>query len=361
MKSGALHAGGLPGDHGGEGIVGRDDDGRRGNRRSRWRRVVAWRAGVLVTACLVPLTGRGVAGETGTGEDPPGAEASDDRRPSQQEWMTARGFVRHKGAWRTPQEITLLERHEQATVARKQWGPKLEKLRRRLDDPGTAAEAAEALREIADPAAVPALAAALPREPVAQVRAWMIEALSRIGSPEAFSVIVQAALDHPDADTRATATERLARVGPRLAEPVLVAALAGPDNARLNRAAEAIGTLGLASAVPALVEALETEHVVATSDGSQPGQTSVTFGNGGGEGLALGGGPKRSKVRVRNEAVLAALERITGQDFRWNEAAWRQWVGSRDTEGPIDLRRSLPAVPPADPDAAAAGRVTPRR
>ena len=308
---------------------------------------------------LAPAVG-GAADEPPAGGDAAAAPASEDRRPSQQELMTSRGFVRHKGAWRTSQEITLAERTEQAALARKLWGPKLEKLRRRLDEPAGAAEAAETLREIADPAAVPALAAALPREPVPQVRAWMLEALSRIGSPEALAVIVQAAIDHPDADTRATATERLGRLGPRLAEPVLVAALAGPDNARINRAAEAIGALGLSAAVPALVDALETEHVVAVSDGSQPGQTSVTFGNGGGEGLALGGGPKRSKVRVRNEGVLAALERITGQEHRWNEAAWRQWIGARDSEGPIDLRRRLPASAPRG-DAEAAGPASPRR
>jgi len=79
------------------------------------------------------------------------------------------------------------------------------------------------------------------------------------------------------------------------------------------------------------------------ADGRQSGQTSVQFGNGGGEGLSLGGGPKRTKVRVRNESVLAALERLTGQDHRWNLAGWREWLGARDTAAPIDLRRSLPA------------------
>ena len=41
--------------------------------------------------------------------------------------------------------------------------------------------------------------------------------------------------------------------------------------------------------------------------------------------------------------VLAALERLTGQDHRWNLAGWREWLGARDTAAPIDLRRSLPA------------------
>ena len=310
-----------------------------GRHRRRSGAAAAIAAGLLLSfpAC------RG-AGAADPGADPAPATATrDDDRPSQQELMSARGFVRHRGAWRTTQEIEILERTERATTARKQWGPRLEKLRRRLDDPASAPRAAEELREIADPAAVPALSAALAREPVAQVRAWFLESLARVGTSESLAVVVEAAIDHPDADTRAVAAERLLLVGPRIAEPVLVAALAGPDNARVNRAADAIAALGLVSAAPALVEALETEHVVTVADGRQSGQTSVQFGNGGGEGLSLGGGPKRTKVRVRNESVLAALERLTGQDHRWNLAGWREWLGARDTAAPIDLRRSLPA------------------
>ena len=254
--------------------------------------------------------------------------------------MTARGFVRYRGAWRTSQEIELIERSERETVTQKQWGPRLEKLRRRLDDPATSATAAEELREIVDPAAVPSLGDAVAREPVPQVRAFLLEALARIGTPDAIALIVQVAIDHTDPDTRLTAVERLQAIGPRIAEPALVAALGGPDNARLNRAAEAIGALGLVGAAAPLVGALETEHVVIASDGRQAGQTSVAFGNSGGDGLSLGGGPKQGKVRLRNEAALAALVRISGQDFQWNLPAWRQWLARRDLAEPVDLRRS---------------------
>ena len=291
----------------------------------------------------IPLGGADDGGLAGAGE-PAETEGRTDRsrgegRPSQQALMLERGFVRYRGAWRTSQEIELIERAERETVAQKQWGPRLEKLRRRLDDKATVATAAEELREIVDPAAVPAIGTALAREPVAQVRAFFLEALARIGTPEAIALVVHVAIDHADPDTRLTAVERLQTIGPRIAEPVLVAALGGPDNARVNRAAEVIGALGLAGATAALVDALETEHVVTTSDGRQAGQTSVAFGNTGGEGLSLGGGPKRGKVRLQNEAALTALVRITGHDFQWNLPAWRQWMASRELAEPIDLRR----------------------
>ena len=287
--------------------------------------------------------GLAVADEVADEPSDESGNVSPGNRPlSQQEQMTARGFVRHRGAWRTTQEIELLERGERATTAQKQWGPKIEKLRRRLDDPATAATAAEELREIVDPAAVPALAAALAKEPVSQVRAFELESLARIGTADALAVVVRAAIDHADADTRLTAVERLRTIGPRIAEPVLVASLSGPDNARINRAAEAIGALGLESAAVPLVEALETEHVVTSSDGGQAGQTSVTFGSGG-DGLSLGGGPKRGKIRMRNEAVLAALVQVTGCDFQWNVPAWKQWLTGREVPATIDLRRGEPA------------------
>ena len=316
------------------------------------------RPAVVAAAALLLCSGPVARGDEPEGRSAPVEGASEregapDAHPSQQELMRSRGYVRHRGAWRTSQEIALLERSDRVGVAQKQWGPRLEKLRRRLDDPASAAAAAEELREIADPLAVPALAAALVREGVPQVRALLLESLAHVGTPDAVAVIVQAAIDHADADTRMTAVERIAAIGPRVAEPALVAALSGPDNARINRAAEAIGALGLAGAAPALVDALETEHVVTLSDGKPAGQTSVTFGSGG-DGLSMGGGPKRGKTRVRNEAVLAALERVTGQDFQWNIPAWRRWLGMSESEGIDDLRRSPPS--PRAPRAAAGGR-----
>ena len=93
---------------------------------------------------------------------------------SPQEVMGDRGFVRHRGAWRTVQEIELLERAEAGNLARKEWVNRLERLRRQLDKPGTADRAAEEIRGIADPAAVPALVARLPTEPVPRVRDWYV-------------------------------------------------------------------------------------------------------------------------------------------------------------------------------------------
>lgn len=259
------------------------------------------------------------------------------RSPSQQESMVARGFVRHRGSWRTVQEIELIERAERVNVAQKEWNGRLERMRKRLDQPAQAEAAAEEIREISDPFAVPALTAALAAEPHARVRALYVEALSRIRSPEAAQTLVAVAIDHADAETRILAVERLAAIDAAAAAGAILPALGGGDNGRINRAAAAVGRLGATVAVGPLIDVLETEHVVAT-DGPPEGSTTATFTPSGG-GLALGGGAKRRKVRLQNQQVLEALVTLTGADFSWDVDAWRAWLASRQSPPDFDPRR----------------------
>lgn len=259
---------------------------------------------------------------------------------SPQEVMGERGFVRYRGAWRTVQEIELIERAERASLARKEWVTRLERLRRQLDQPATADRAAEEIRGIADVAAVPAVVAALGKEPVPRVRGWYVEALARIRSPDAVAALISAAVDHPDGDTRILATERLVLIGPHAAVPSLVAALQGPDNARINRAAEALGRLGVPAAAAPLVDALQTKHVVVQGGGGGEGAMTAGFTPDGG-GLSMGGGPKPKLVAVRNDRVLEALVALTGQNFEWEAAAWRAWLANeRALPAGFDPRRS---------------------
>ncbi len=277
-------------------------------------------AAVIVLAHAVTLHGN---------EPPPETPA---------ERMTAMGFIRYRGAWRTAQEIELIERDEAAKIASKQWVGRLERLRRSLDKP-SGDRAAEEIREISDPLAVSALGLAIMKEPVLQVRGWYIESLARIRTPEALMTLVATALDHPDRETRIAATERLVLVGPHQAVPVLASALASADNAQVNRAAEALGRLGVPSAIEPLIASLETNHVVVTG-GPAEGSTSATFTPAGG-GLSMGGGPKKKVVRFRNDRVLEALVLLTGVNFEWDAAAWQAWlINERMLPADFDPRRS---------------------
>ena len=266
------------------------------------------------------------------------ADTSAEQRLSPQELMTARGFVRYRGMWRTVQEIELIERSDRVNLAQREWTIRLERLRKRLDDPRQAEAAVEAIREIADPFAVPALAAALGKERMPRVRADYVEALSHIRGAEAMTALVSVAVDHADLETRILAVERLVDIGPEMAAQAIAGALGGADNARINRAAEALGRLGSASAVGPLIGALETEHMLVAGGGGPEGSTTATFTPSGG-GLSMGGGPKRQKTRVQNQRVLEALVKITGENFDWNTAAWRAWQANRQLPPDFDPRR----------------------
>ena len=268
---------------------------------------------------------------------------------TQQELMSDRGFVRYRGSWRTVQEIELIERAERANLAQKEWNGRLERLRKQLDRSGQADQAAEEIREIADPFAVPALAAAVAAEPVFRVRSLYVEALGRIRSADALATLAVVAVDHADPETRIAAVERLVAIGPQPVLPMIVAALASPDNARINRAAEAIGRLvgespsgdsARGGLVGALIAALETQHMAIVGDGTPEGSTTATFTPAGG-GLAVGGGAKRVKTTLRNDRVLETLVTITGANFEWNAAAWRAWLASREAPPDYDPRRGL--------------------
>jgi hypothetical protein len=259
--------------------------------------------------------------------------------PTHAERMAKLGLSRFEGAWRTRQEIELLERADHEAATTREWKARVEKLRSRLDRPDQVDAATQELRGLSEPAAAPAVAALLAQEQVQHIRGLLVEALGRMQSQEAFATLVAVALDHPDPETRLTATEQLAAIAPEVAAPRLVAALGSADNAQVNRAAEALGRLGVVSVAPALVASLETQHLTMPGAGGQPGSMSVTF-TPSGSGLAMGGGPKPVKMKARNEQVLAALVQLTGVNFQWDIAAWRDWLAAQARPAAdTDLRR----------------------
>lgn len=299
-------------------------------------RIVA--AVLIMTASLEGVVPATIMGDEPSSSAGAAAEATAEKPPSPQELMAARGFVRYRGMWRTVQEIELIERADRVNLAQKEWTIRLERLRKRLDDPRQAEVAVEEIREIADPFAVPALAAALGKERMPRVRAGYVEALSHIRGMEAMTALVSVAVDHADPETRILAAERLVEISPGMAAQAIAGALGGADNARINRAAEALGRLGSASVVGPLIDVLETEHMVVVGAGAAEGSTTATFTPSGG-GLSMGGGPKRQKTRVQNQRVLEALVKLTGENFDWNTAAWRAWQANRQFPPDFDPRR----------------------
>lgn len=282
---------------------------------------------VIIIAVVLSATHSATGGGTAAS---PGSASPHAQR------MEAMGYKRYRGSWRTPQEISLIERDEAAKQGEVAARQRLGRLRRELDRAADPTTVAEQIRLTDDPLAAGPLAAAVAAEPVARVRLLYVEALGRIGSPGAIGSLVTLAVDHADAEVRHAATEQLAEHHAAWAVPPLIAALAGPDNGRINRAAAVLGRMDDQRAVEPLIGVLVTNHT--TVAGGSGGQTSVTFTPGGG-GLALGGGPQATTAVRQNRSVLESLTKLTGVNFSWNVAAWRQWLAAQDLDPQTDLRR----------------------
>ncbi|MBX7164833.1 MAG: HEAT repeat domain-containing protein [Pirellulales bacterium] len=258
--------------------------------------------------------------------------------------MTSRGWVRYQGQWMLPQRKQILVNRHELDVARKAW---LQKLRRYCDwlDGSKAPQAAEAIRAIDDPMALSALHELLTGKNSISTpphRLLLMEAVARINTPAAHATLVRCSLDDPTEEVRLTALDHLSGVDEPEVLKLYTAALQSEDNEIVNRAAASLEALNNAAAIPALIEALVTRHKSVYSDGSQPGQTTSTFGNGpggGGSSFTAGGGPKLIIRDVRNTAVLDALVGLTGVNFDYDEQAWKGWYVKNKPQTNINTRR----------------------
>ena len=253
--------------------------------------------------------------------------------------METLGYHRYRGSWRTQQEIDLDKQAEAVTKSRVVARQRLQRLRRELDKPEAGKHIADEIRQTNDPFAVMALIAAINTDPVPRVRLLYVEALGNIVSTDAIGALLSLVLNHADSEVRWSAIEQLNDKDSMQVVPALVAALQGPDNQRINRAAVALKTLGDESAVQPLINVLITQSVVSSSAASG-GKTSVTFSPTGG-GLALGSNQKQKIISSQNTQVLEALTTLTGVNYGWDQARWQLWFLNQGVSSTIDIRRDM--------------------
>ncbi len=253
--------------------------------------------------------------------------------------METLGYHRYRGSWRTQQEIDLDKQAEAVTKSRVVARQRLQRLRRELDKPEAGKNIADEIRQTNDPFAVMALIAAINTDPVPRVRLLYVEALGNIVSTDAIGALLSLVLNHADSEVRWSAIEQLNDKDSMQVVPALVAALQGPDNQRINRAAVALKTLGDESAVQPLINVLITQSVVSSSAASG-GKTSVTFSPTGG-GLALGSNQKQKIISSQNTQVLEALTTLTGVNYGWDQTRWQLWFLNQGVSSTIDIRRDM--------------------
>jgi hypothetical protein len=269
----------------------------------------------------------------------------DGRWVNADEWNRAHGYVRHQGAWRIPQDVVLEQQADELEKAQKDWMRKVKTwatsiAKRR----GGEQEAIQAIRDIRDPRAAPALVQLLEdtRQPL-EVRLLSTDVLGKLQAPEAIRAFVKQAMEDRDAHIRDACLDQLAKFGTLQAVRAFQQLLKSKDNWKVNRAAICLGSLRDPDATLALINALITEHTSIEQSGGAPGQLNLGFGSGpggGGNSFGVGGRPKVIKRKHQNESVLNALVAIhPGVNFGYDIEKWKKWFADRHDNSVTNLRR----------------------
>lgn len=257
---------------------------------------------------------------------------------TREEQNIARGYIRYDGSWKTQQEIDIQEQSKQAKAAALQWKRQLDQMRASLA--GNMA-ARERIAAIDDPYAIAPLVEKLSQDNSADARILYIKALSNIDTPAAVMQIAGWAIGGkekvPDvlevcyAEIRKH-PESIPLVGRNYASYLDPSR---SDNALINRAAYGIGKIGARSMVPELIEALVTTHKWKRT---VQNQGNVGRGNGV-SGLAWGNTEITGADTLENPEVRRALNELTGQDFGYDKAGWKQWLIQIRKTPTFDARR----------------------
>jgi len=249
------------------------------------------------------------------------------------------GYELYRGRWRLSQDIEIQEEKAKRDLAQREW---LARLRRwRADLAGErAAQAWQRFDEMNDPQAVPALRTLLAKEQERRVKIVYLDALHRIGDAGAVQAMVSTALHDADEEIFYESADRLKKLPPHLIVKPLLDSLGDPVNVRVNRAAYLIGKTGDPRLASPLIDALVTVHRVIDRG---TGETTTSFRGDGGIGMK-NGSPTYTDVPLQNRYVLEALVELTGQNFDYDQRAWRRWYNLEKRRifgetAAVDLRR----------------------
>ena len=260
---------------------------------------------------------------------------------SRDEVMAARGLVWYDGKYYTQHHIELLEQAKAAKQVDADWNKRLDRWRRLLTGRRQVRsdEAKREIRALKDPAAAPAVVALLAEEKDPDVKRLLIDVAAAMDTPLVLDQLVQISLTDPNDELRYAALEHLIATGrPGVAGPY-VRALRNNDNVIVNRAAEALGTIGDRDAIGPLIGAIVTKHKALVGSGS-PDQHSYVFTPSGGTSMNFGNSPPKLVTRdVENPAALAALAKLAGVNFGFDQSAWRGWLTAEAKAHPVDVRR----------------------
>jgi hypothetical protein len=276
---------------------------------------------------------------------------------TEEEWRTKEGYVKYNGEWKLPQEVKILEEQHAQKLAEAEWFQKIRRWRSWLGTDRNK-QARESIVGIDDPRAIKGLMDKLglikkdqrqSLDPSEDARLLYVEALGHIHTPEAALALAICSVEDADREVRLSCLDQLESMKSRKIVDYYVGRLNDKDNVIVNRAAVGLSRMKAPSSIVPLIDHLVTEHKQQVGNGGGGGGMPMnmafpTGGTKGGIGMGMGGGggggPKLIRLIVQNQAVLDALVAITGQNFSYDQRAWRTWYASQNKEQPLDARRN---------------------
>ena len=259
---------------------------------------------------------------------------------SLREKRESRGYIQERGGrWRTAQQIEVANILETQKNAVTHWRSTIRDLCRRL--PNSQAEAA--LLAIRDPAAFEPMRDILANEGNPNVRRVLIRSLIRIPHTGAVLYVVGWSINprEPFDDIRQLCVDELLQISKEKPEirQLMIDSYRGVlrptiQPAIMDMVAKVLGDIGAHEAVPELIDVLVVPRTHTIQEQPQP----YSFGTG---GTSLGQGSKRINrtEQVPNSTVLTALTKLTGLNFLYDQARWREEYRKTQRSPSFNLRR----------------------
>lgn len=107
----------------------------------------------------------------------------------------------------------------------------------------------------------------------------------------------------------------------------------------VNRSARALGQLNAQEAVFPLIAALTMKIRMQSGGNSQGIGATPMFDQNGGAGISAGGKQAIIEETHPNPEVLATLQRLTKQNFDYDQQAWKRWYITSNTPNASSMRR----------------------
>ncbi len=274
--------------------------------------------------------------------------------PKEDEVRKEHGLVKDRGRLVTPQQKRLLDEERARKAKEREWMRVLADLKRTVLSEGSLAIEGAKTRLLAvdEPEAYAAVLRQFLQDKRPALRVLGCYGLYNLPDPRATTKLVELALEDPAPEVRYAAIDALKHRDDPAAVRKLIKALRSSRNEQVRLAAIALEELGDESAVPALIDALVTEHLVIRGRPNAIGAASGGIGIGAllpseeegfrlplsvggltpvfGQPVAQGGGltvggPRVLRIRVANPEVRQALVKLTGEDFGFDEKRWKDW------------------------------------